>query len=49
LRTTMSERELWDAGADWVVQDCSAIALDSPGVLEGKLSLVLRDDDVVDS
>ena len=49
LRTTMSERELWDAGADWVVQDCSAIALDSPGVREGKLSLVLRDDDVVDS
>jgi sugar-phosphatase len=49
LRTTMSERELWDAGADWVVQDCSAIALDRPGVREGKLSLVLRDDDVVDS
>jgi sugar-phosphatase len=49
LRTTMSERELWDAGADWIVRDCSAIALDNPGVREGKLSLVLRDDDVVGS
>jgi mannitol-1-/sugar-/sorbitol-6-phosphatase len=43
LRTTMTERELWDAGADWLVQDCSAIALDSPGIHEGKLSLVLKE------
>jgi mannitol-1-/sugar-/sorbitol-6-phosphatase len=47
LLTTMTERELWDAGADWVVRDCSAIALDSPGISEGKLSLVLREDDAV--
>lgn len=44
LRTTMTEKELWEAGADWVVRDCSAIALDSPGIREGKLSLVLRED-----
>ena len=43
LRTTMSERELWDAGADWVVQDCSAIALDSPEIREEKISLVLTE------
>jgi mannitol-1-/sugar-/sorbitol-6-phosphatase len=42
LRTTMTEKELWDAGADWVVRDCSAIALDSSGIREGKLSLVLE-------
>jgi sugar-phosphatase len=47
LRTTMTERELWDAGADWVVRDCSAIALDGPGICEGKLLLVLQDDDAV--
>ncbi len=27
LRTTMAERELCEAGADWVVRDCAAIAL----------------------
>jgi mannitol-1-/sugar-/sorbitol-6-phosphatase len=41
LRTTMAERELREAGADWVVQDCSAISLDSTAPLDGKLSLVL--------
>src|ERR1700683_1991538 len=30
LRTTMTEEELWDAGADWVVRDCAAIALATP-------------------
>jgi sugar-phosphatase len=44
LRTTMTERELWDAGADWVVRDCAWIALDGPDALDGKLSLVLRED-----
>ena len=42
LRTTMTEKELWDAGADWVVRDCSAIGLDGSGIRDGKLSLVLR-------
>jgi len=44
LRTTMTEKELWDAGAEWVVRDCSSIALDGPGIRNGKLSLVLRED-----
>jgi sugar-phosphatase len=44
LCTTMSLREIRDAGADWVVQDCSAISLDPSAVHEGKLSLVLRED-----
>jgi len=43
LRTTMTERELWDAGADWVVQDCAAISLDRPAIHEGRLSLVLAE------
>jgi sugar-phosphatase len=44
LTTTMAERELWDAGADWVLRDCAAISLDSRAIREGKLSLVLRED-----
>jgi len=44
LCTTMSLREIRDAGADSVVQDCSAISLDPSAVHEGKLSLVLRED-----
>ena len=44
LTTTMAERELWDAGADCVLRDCAAISLDTPGIHEGKLSLVLRED-----
>ena len=44
LRTTMPERELSEAGADWLVQDCAAIFLDSPVINDGKLSLVLRED-----
>ena len=43
LRTTMAEKELWDAGAEWVVRDCSAIAMDSPGIREGNLTLVLKE------
>ena len=43
LGTTMPERELREAGADWVVQDCSAISLDTPVIQEGKLALLLRD------
>jgi beta-phosphoglucomutase-like phosphatase (HAD superfamily) len=45
LRTTMPEQELWDAGADWVLQDCAAISLDRPAIHEGKISLVLRESD----
>jgi mannitol-1-/sugar-/sorbitol-6-phosphatase len=44
LRTTMTEKELWDVGADWVVRDCTAIALAAPEIQEGKLSLVIRKD-----
>jgi len=44
LRTTMTEKELWDAGADWVVRDCAAISLDKPDIQQGNLSLVLRED-----
>lgn len=47
LRTTMTERELWDAGADWLVRDCSSIRLASPELSDEKLSLVLREDDAV--
>jgi sugar-phosphatase len=45
LSTTMPSHELWDAGADWVVQDCSAISLDSSTIHDGILSLVLREGD----
>jgi sugar-phosphatase len=43
LRTTMTEKELWDAGADWVVRDCSAISLATPAIQDGDLSLVLKE------
>ena len=43
LRTTMTEKELWDAGADWVVGDCAAIALTTPAIQDGNLSLVLKE------
>jgi sugar-phosphatase len=43
LRTTMTEKELWDAGADWVVRDCAAIALATPAIQDGNLSLVLKE------
>jgi len=49
LCTTMAAQELWDAGADWVVRDCSAISLDRPVIHGGKLSLVLREDGASDS
>src|SRR5580700_9877118 len=48
LCTTMAAQELWDAGADWVVRDCSAISLDSPVIHDGKLSLLLREDSAPD-
>lgn len=44
LRTTMAERELREAGADWVVRDCAAISLGSPEIQDERLSLVLRED-----
>jgi mannitol-1-/sugar-/sorbitol-6-phosphatase len=43
LRTTMAEKELWDAGADWVVRDCAEIALATPAIQGGNLSLVLKE------
>jgi beta-phosphoglucomutase-like phosphatase (HAD superfamily) len=43
LRTTMTEKELWDAGADWVVRDCAAITLATPEIQDGKLSLVVEE------
>jgi sugar-phosphatase len=43
LRTTMTEKELWDAGADWVVRDCSAISLATPAIQDGDLLLVLKE------
>ena len=43
LRTTMTEEELWDAGADWVLRDCAAIALATPAIQDGNLSLVLKE------
>jgi mannitol-1-/sugar-/sorbitol-6-phosphatase len=43
LCTTMASREIRDAGANWVVQDCAAISLDRPAIYEGKVSLVLAD------
>ncbi len=49
LRTTMPKAELWDAGADWVVRDCSAIGLNIPGIRDGKLSLILQKDGAHDS
>jgi mannitol-1-/sugar-/sorbitol-6-phosphatase len=42
LCTTMPEGELRSAGADWLVEDCSAITLLSGERGEGKLALSLR-------
>jgi mannitol-1-/sugar-/sorbitol-6-phosphatase len=44
LRTTMTEKELWAAGANWVVRDCAAISLGTPEIQDGNLSVVLRED-----
>jgi len=49
LCTTMAAQELWAAGADWVVRDCSAISLDRPVIDDGKLSLLLGEDGASDS
>ena len=49
LRTTMTEKELWGAGADWVVRDCSAIGFNIPGIRDGKLSLIFQEDGARDS
>jgi mannitol-1-/sugar-/sorbitol-6-phosphatase len=43
LRTTMAERELREAGADWVVRDCAEISLGAPEIQDERLSLVLRE------
>lgn len=42
LRTTTSEEELREAGADWIVKDCRAISLVSRNTEDGKISLRLR-------
>jgi sugar-phosphatase len=43
FRTTMAEPELRNAGADWVVNDCSAVTLDGTNGINGSLTLNLRD------
>jgi len=40
LRTTAREAELGDAGADWIVNDCSELSVDPPP--SGEAFLVLR-------
>jgi sugar-phosphatase len=42
FRTTMVESELRKAGADWVVNDCSAVTLDGASRMNGSLTLNLR-------
>ncbi len=42
FRTTMVESELRNAGADWVVNDCSAVTLDGANGMDGSLTLNLR-------
>jgi beta-phosphoglucomutase-like phosphatase (HAD superfamily) len=42
FRTTMVESELRNAGADWVVNDCSAVTLDGTNGMNGSLTLNLR-------
>ncbi|MFZ3217091.1 MAG: HAD family hydrolase [Candidatus Acidiferrales bacterium] len=49
LRTTMPERELREAGVDWLVKDCTAISPVGDQIGGGKLSLLLREDDAPDS
>jgi len=44
LTTTVAERELREGGADWMLRDCAAISLDTTGIHEGRVSLVLRED-----
>jgi sugar-phosphatase len=49
LRTLAPERELIEAGADWVLNDCSDISLGTPALEGGKLSLILRQSNPDDS
>jgi sugar-phosphatase len=42
-RTTASESELKDAGADWIVEGCKSIALARTSVANHELTLVLND------
>jgi mannitol-1-/sugar-/sorbitol-6-phosphatase len=42
-RTTASESELKDAGADWIVEGCKSIALTRTSVANHELTLVLND------
>jgi mannitol-1-/sugar-/sorbitol-6-phosphatase len=44
LCTTMPASEIWDAGADWVVRDCSAIAFEGVAGVDRRLALVLREE-----
>jgi sugar-phosphatase len=42
VRTTASDAELREAGADWIVDDCAELSVDSVPIGEEFLSLVLR-------
>jgi sugar-phosphatase len=42
LRTTASDAELQQAGADWIVEDCAELFLDSSVASENCLLIVLR-------
>lgn len=41
LRTTMPETDLHDAGADWIVQDCSAVVTSRQNAAAEKIALTL--------
>jgi glycerol 3-phosphatase-1 len=43
-RTTASEAELEDAGADWIVDGCKSISVSQAN---GKLRLILTDEHVI--
>lgn len=43
LKTTMGESKLREAGADWVVDSCSAVTLDSTPETAGRVRLSLED------
>jgi hypothetical protein len=43
LKTTMGELRLREAGADWVVNNCSAVTRDSTPETAGQVRLSLED------
>ena len=42
LTTSIPAPELYEAGADWVLINCTDISMAAPGLQDGKLSLLLR-------